>query len=32
MSDTRGGYRILDEPTPGSLGGYVVNPTFPCWR
>jgi hypothetical protein len=29
MSDTRGGYRILDEPTPGSLGGYVVNPTFP---
>ena len=28
MSDTRG-YRILDEPTPGALAAYVVNPTFP---
>jgi len=29
MSDTRGGYRILDEPTPGALSGYVVSPIFP---
>jgi hypothetical protein len=28
MSDTRG-YRILDEPMPGALAGYVVNPSFP---
>jgi hypothetical protein len=29
MSARRGGYRILDEPTPGGLAAYVVNPTFP---
>jgi hypothetical protein len=29
MSDTRGGYRILDEPLPGALAGYVVSPIFP---
>ena len=26
------GYRILDEPTPGALAAYVVNPTFPMLR
>jgi hypothetical protein len=26
MSDT---YRILDEPRPGTLGNFVVNPVFP---
>ena len=29
MSTARDGYRILDEPTPGGLAGYVVNPSFP---
>jgi hypothetical protein len=29
MSGTRDGYRILDEPTPGPLAAYVVNPVFP---
>jgi hypothetical protein len=29
MTGARNGYRILDEPTPGALAGYVVNPIFP---
>jgi hypothetical protein len=29
MSVARDGYRILDEPTPGALSGYAVNPSFP---